>query len=70
MIRIISSIYDWLTLRDYHAAKEQATNDVVERLSRGNTLAQNGSSMEQHELNELSIAADMAMDKVERRLQK
>ncbi len=64
----IRSIYEWVTLRDYEAAKERATDEVVERLSRGNTLAQNGSSMEQSELNQISIAADAAMMRIERRL--
>ena len=32
-------IFEWVTLRDYEAAKERATDEVVERFSRGNTLA-------------------------------
>jgi hypothetical protein len=64
----IRAIYEWLTLRDYEAAKERATDEVVERLTRGNTLAQNESSMEETELNRISIAADAAMEKIERQL--
>jgi hypothetical protein len=62
--RTVISFYDWLTLRDYEEAKERATDQVVERLSRGNTLAQDGSAMERHELDCLSSAADAAMRKM------
>ena len=64
----IRSIYEWVTLRDYKATKERATDEVVERFSRGNTLAQDGSSMDNPELNRFSVAADAAMGKIERRL--
>jgi len=57
----IQTIYDWVTLRDYQQAKERATDQVVERLTRGNTLAQDGSAMEQDELDQLSRSADDAM---------
>jgi hypothetical protein len=66
----IRAVYDWVTLRDYENAKERATDEIVERISRGNTLAQDGSSMEQPELNRISIAADSAMKKIEKRLPK
>lgn len=68
MFRTVLSFYNWLTLRDYEAAKEQATDQVVERLSRGNTLAQDGSSIERSELDQMSTAADAAMNRVARRL--
>lgn len=64
----LRAIYEWVTLRDYEAAKERATDEVVERLSRGNTLAQDGSSMEEPELTRMSVAADIAMKKIERRV--
>jgi hypothetical protein len=64
----LRAIYEWVTLRDYDAAKERATDEVVERLSRGNTLAQDGSSMEEPELTRMSVAADKAMKKIERRV--
>ena len=64
----IRSIFEWVTLRDYEAAKERATDEVVERFSRGNTLAQDGASMEEAELNRFSIAADAAMIRIERRI--
>lgn len=64
----LRAIYEWVTLRDYDAAKERATDEVVERLSRGNTLAQDGSSIEEPELTRMSVAADIAMKKIERRV--
>jgi hypothetical protein len=65
----IRSLYEWVTLRDYEAAKEHATNEVAERFSRGNTLSQeNDSSLEETDLARISIAADAAMMKIERRL--
>ena len=64
----IRSIYEWVTLRDYEAAKERATEEVVGRFSRGNTLAQDGSAMEQADLTRISIAADIAIGKIQARL--
>lgn len=64
----IRAIYDWVTLRDYENAKERATDDIVERISRGNTLAQDGSSLERQDLNRISVAADSAMTKIEKQL--
>jgi hypothetical protein len=55
------TVIDWVTLKDYDTAKERATDEIVERLSRGNTLAQDGGSMEQDELDRMSLAADAAM---------
>jgi hypothetical protein len=66
-LQSICAIYDWVTLKDYERAKEHATNQVVERISRGNTLAQDGSSMERQDLDHLSNAADRAMEKMQRR---
>ena len=62
----VHAVWDWVTLRDYDAAKERATDEIVERLSRGNTLAQDGASMERGELDTFSAAADGAMTKLER----
>jgi len=53
-----------MTLKDYESAKERATDEVVERFSRGNTLAQDGSAMEQPELDQMSEAADKSMAKL------
>lgn len=61
----VRAVYDWVTLRDYDLAKERATDEVVGRFSRGNTLAQDGASLEQQELENLSLKADEAMRKLE-----
>jgi hypothetical protein len=61
----VRAVYDWVTMRDYDLAKERATDEVVERFSRGNTLAQNGSSLEEPELEDMSLQADEAMRELE-----
>lgn len=61
----MTKLIDWIKLKDYEAAKENATKQIEERLSRGNTSAQNGSSMEEDELLALSIRADASMRKLQ-----
>lgn len=64
----VRTVRDWVTLKDYDNARERATDEIVERLSRGNTLAQDGGSMEQDELDRMSLAADAAMLKMAHRV--
>ena len=61
-------LYDWLTLADYEAAKADATERIVKRLSRGNVSAQNAWYMTEDDLVNLSIAADAALRKMQRRM--
>lgn len=56
--------YNWLTLNDYVAAKEEASDSIVKRLSRGNTSTQNGWYLDQKDLTGLSKAGDKAMRKL------
>jgi hypothetical protein len=57
---------DWLSLRDYEDAKRQGEKDVISRLSRGNTLSQNGDAMTDEELRAMSEAADRDMAHLEK----
>jgi hypothetical protein len=67
-VTYVRTVRDWVTLKDYDNARERATDEIVERLSRGNTLAQDGGSMEQDELDRMSLAADAAMLKMAHRV--
>lgn len=62
----IQKLADWLRLRDYEDAKSQGTKDVIARLSRGNTLSQNGDVMTDEELTAISEAADRDMARLEK----
>jgi hypothetical protein len=64
----IRALCDWVTLRDYDRAKDRAAEEIEQQISRGNTLAQNGSCLEQPELDKVSMAADRAMVRIERRV--
>jgi hypothetical protein len=57
---------DWLHLKDYEDAKRQGEKDIISRLSRGNTLSQNGDIMTGDELKALSKAADRDMAHLEK----
>jgi hypothetical protein len=61
---VLRRFYNWLTLNDYVTAKEEATDLVVKRLSRGNTSTQNGWYLDQIDLTGLSKAGDKAMRKL------
>jgi hypothetical protein len=62
----IRRLYNWLTLNDYEIAKEEATDLIVKRLSRGNTSTQNGWYLDLIDLTRLSRAGDKAMRKLRR----
>ena len=62
----IRRLYNWLTLNDYEIAKEEATDLIVKRLSRGNTSTQNGWYLDLIDLTRLSRAGDKAMLKLMR----
>lgn len=59
-----TQVVNWLTLRDYVAAKEAATHRIVRKQSRGSISAQNGDIMHKKELDELSRRADEAVERL------
>ena len=63
---VLSRLFAWLRLEDYTAAKEKATDDVVSRYSRRNTLAQNGDTIDRDELDQLSVTGDDALLRLEK----
>ena len=63
---VLIRFYNWLTLQDYQLAKDDATDLVVRRLSRGNTSTQNGWYLDQDDLAKLSKAGDEAVRKLGR----
>jgi hypothetical protein len=60
------AIIDWLTLADYEAAKERATEQIVARFARGNTAVQNGQYIDEDKLRDLSAAGDRATESLRR----
>jgi len=65
---VLKSFFQWITLRDYDVAKDQATEAVVKRFSRGNTSVQNGWYMDQSKLDKLSAAGDKAVAYIQKLL--
>lgn len=65
-MQAIRRLVDWLCLRDYERAKHQGTVDVIARLSRGNTLSQNGAVLTEEDLTAMSKAADKDMARLEK----
>ncbi len=57
----IRQFFDWLSVKDYVAAKERATVETVARYSRGNVSVQNGWFLDEAGLRKLSAAGDRAM---------
>ena len=56
----IHRIWEWLTFADYEAEKEREGLAVVTRYSRGNVVTQNGWTIEECDLDELTKAGDKA----------
>lgn len=62
-----TTMRNWLSLADYFAAKNRATEKIVTRLARNNALFQGGAIMDEAELRRKSEKADDAMRRLERR---
>ncbi len=58
---------DRMSLADYFAAKDRATDEIVARVARRNVLFQSGQVMDESELRRMSEKADDAMKRLERR---
>ncbi len=58
----ICTLYEWLTLADYEAAKVRVTEQIVARFSRGNTAVQNGAYIDENEFRNLVAAGDRALE--------
>jgi hypothetical protein len=54
----LHQIYDWATVADYDHAKQQASDRIVRRQSRGNVSVQNGWYMTPDKLRKMSKRAD------------
>ena len=57
-LSIMAALANWISLRDYDAAKQEATDRIVKRQSRGSIYAQNGWYMSPAELQKNSHDAD------------
>lgn len=58
---------DRMSLADYFAAKDRATDEIIARVARRNVLFQSGQVMDESELRRMSEKADDAMKRLERR---
>lgn len=70
LIQMLHDFADWLNVRDYDAATDEATDRIVKKQSRGSIFAQNGWYMTEVELRKQSRRADSAMDDLRARLAK
>jgi hypothetical protein len=66
MIKTLTTLYDWLVVRDYEMAKEEAARRVVSRFARGNVLLQSGHYLTEAEVMDVSRRGDRAMDRLNR----
>ena len=66
-LRPVRELCGWLSLRDYEAAKEAATNEIISHLTRGSTVVQDGCVIDEEDLKELSSIGDRAMERIRRR---
>ena len=57
---------DRMSLADYYAAKDRATDEIIARVARNNVLFQNGLVMDESERSRMSEEADEAMERLER----
>lgn len=57
----IIDLYKWLSFRDYYEAMQAATDAVIRRYARGNTLVQNGGFLDEQALRVLSLRGDRAL---------
>jgi hypothetical protein len=57
---------DWLSLKDYTRAVDEAINTIVFRYARGNISFQNGSVMQEDDLQALSQSGSSALDRLNR----
>ncbi len=63
----IQKFWNWISIADYEATKEQGVNDIIARFGRGNINFQNGSVLDDFDLRDLSEAGDKAIAKLNKR---
>lgn len=63
---MLRRMFEWLTLSDYDAEKDEATRRVIKRYARNNAAFQNGCYLDEDDLIELSKRADQAMSSLAR----
>lgn len=66
--KMLHKFANWITVRDYENAKDQATDRIVKRQARGSIFAQNGWYMSVDELKRNSYEADDDVEYVRRAL--
>jgi hypothetical protein len=66
MFTAVHELFRWLTLADYEAEKEKASEAIVARYARGNICTQNGWYLDDEKLAKLSAAGDLAMKHLEK----
>ena len=59
-------LHSWFTLGDYDAAKANALRAIFARFTRGNTVAQDGDSLDDEDAARALEAGDRAMEQLAR----
>lgn len=62
----LSTIFDWITVRDYDKAKADGQRRIVSRFARGNVLIQRGRYIDDIDAQELVRRGDRATERLER----
>jgi hypothetical protein len=70
LAKMLREFADWLNVRDYDRATEEATDRIVKKQSRGSVFAQNGWYMTKEELLKSSRKADSDVDALRAKLVK
>jgi len=66
---LFRQFFDWLSVKDYAAAKERAAIETAARYSRGNVAAQSGWFLDEAGLQKLSAAGDRAVSNLKQKTQ-
>jgi len=64
---IFRQAFDWITVRDYVAAKNRAAIETAARYSRGNIAVQNGWFLDKTGLDLLSREGDKAISRLKQK---
>jgi hypothetical protein len=64
-MRMIARFYDWLNLKDFDQALEEARVSVIKRFARGNVTFQNGYILDEFELEKVQQLGDSAVKEIQ-----
>jgi hypothetical protein len=68
-MNVLSSFIDWLSVGEYHRAKNESVRAIVAKQSRGNISAQNGFVLNADQMLAQSIDADRKLQDLQRMIE-